>query len=143
MYSCDECKYEECSVSISGRSVTVTANVSGSGGTQITPDSTLSISNSSAEVIFKVLRVGSCHKVLGYGHVWSSTYATPNLDNARFVDYGENVNFGDQVKTNMNNLLPSTKYYVRGWIAIEKQDCDIKEREIFYNDNISEFTTLP
>jgi hypothetical protein len=141
-YSCDECEVKECKTTISGRQVTVTANVSGGGGTQITPDSISEVTSQSAKIAYVILREGACHKIIGYGHVSSATDATPTLENSTFSDYGDNVNFNDQVKTTMNGLLPATRYFVRSWVAIEISDCD-KTREIMYNDAISEFTTNP
>lgn len=141
-YSCNKCEVKECNSSVSGRQVTVTANVSGGGGTQITPDSISEVTSQSAKVSYVVLREGGCHKILGYGHVWSAVDATPTLENGSFSDYGDNVNFNDQVKTSIIGLLPATKYYVRSWVAIEISDCD-RNREVMYNDRISEFTTTP
>lgn len=140
----DGCEVAECSISLgNGSAVTVTNNVSGGQGTQITPDiiDASSITSQSAVVKFTVLKIGRCHEVVGYGHTWSSISATPRIGIDNFIDYENNINFNDEVVTIMNGLLPNTKYWVRSWVAIEAQDCT-RERVIFYNDNISEFTTL-
>lgn len=140
----DDCDVAECSISLgNGSVVTVTSNVSGGEGTQITPDiiDPSSITDQSAVVKFTVLKIGRCHEVVGYGHTWSAVRGTPRIGIDNFVDYENNINFNDEVVTIMNGLLPETRYWVRSWIAIEKQDCT-QERVIFYNDNISEFTTL-
>lgn len=140
----NDCDVPECSVNLSdGAVVTVTSGVSGGQGTQITPDviDSGSITETSAVVRYTVLKIGRCHQVIGYGHTWSSTHATPRVGVDEFVDYEGGVNFNDEVVTVMNQLQPQTQYWVRSWIAIEAQDCT-RERIIFYNDNISEFTTL-
>ena len=140
----DDCVIPECRTNLDNNTiVVVTGDVSGGEGTQITPDiiDSLSITNQSAVVKFSVLKLGRCHKVLGYGHTWSSNSGTPIIGSDNFVDYENNINFNDEVVTLMNGLSPQTKYWVRSWIAIEKQDCGL-ERIIFYNDKISEFTTL-
>jgi len=140
----DDCVVPECNVSLgNGSVVTVTSNVSGGQGTQITPDiiDSSDITDQSAVVKFTVLKIGRCHQVVGYGHAWSSSSATPRIGIDDFVDYEDNINFNDEVVTILNGLSSNTTYWVRSWIAIEKQDCT-RERVIFYNDNISEFTTL-
>jgi hypothetical protein len=107
------CPMEEelsnCSLSlVENGTITVTANVSGEKGTQITPDEIIesSITPNSAEVRFTVLRIGSCHRILGYGHVWSPTKSTPSLgeNNVRSSDFGANVNFNDEVITKWISL---------------------------------------
>ena len=146
--SCKEksdCVVPECGASISnGTSISVTKGVSGGGGTQISPDSidAASITSTSAVVKNQIKKIGQCHEVIGYGHTWSSANASPRIGVDWFVDYQNNVNFNDEVVTLMSDLTPDTKYFVRSWIAIEKQNCD-RERIVFYNDDISEFTTLP
>lgn len=148
MASCKEesdCVVPECGSSISsGTSISVTKNVSGGEGTQISPDSidAASITSTSAVVKNQIKKIGQCHEVIGYGHTWSSKNASPRIGVDWFVDYQNNVNFNDEVATLMSDLTPGTKYWVRSWIAIEKQNCD-RERIVFYNDDISEFTTLP
>ncbi|MEM7104959.1 MAG: hypothetical protein AAF502_17615 [Bacteroidota bacterium] len=140
----NDCVIPECRITLgNGSAVTVTNNVSGGQGTQITPDiiDPSSITSSSATIKFNVHRIGVCHVVIGYGHTWSSTNGTPRIGTDDFSDYGSNVNFGDEVLTSMNNLTSNTKYWVRSWIAIEVQDCTI-ERIIYYNDDVSDFTTL-
>ncbi len=140
----DDCVVPECNTSLgNGSVVTVTSNVSGGQGTQITPDiiDPTDITDQSAVVKFTVLKIGKCHEVVGYGHTWSSSNATPRVGNDEFVDYENNINFNDEVVSIINGLSSNTTYWVRSWIAIEKQDCT-RERVIFYNDNISEFTTL-
>jgi hypothetical protein len=145
------CKKKECdlpscsSISSNGNKVvfTVTGNVSGGNGTQIRADSIdmSSITNHSALVTFQIVKIGKCHKVLGYGHVWSSLRATPVIGDDNFADYGTTVNFGDNATTLITDLKPNTTYWVRSWIAVEKNDCN-RERKVFYNDQISTFTTL-
>lgn len=140
----EECDVPECNISLAdGAVVTVTSNVSGGGGTQITPDSIdqASVTDQSAVVSNKVLRIGQCHQVLGYGHTWSSTSATPRIGIDEFSDYEDNINFNDEVATIMSGLSSGTTYWVRSWVSIEYQNCT-RERIIFYNDNISQFTTL-
>lgn len=142
----DSCELPVCTTRVQNGNklaVSVIDNVSGGEGTQITPDiiDVSSITSNAAVVKFTVLKIGGCHRVLGYGHTWSSTSATPRIGVNNFIDYEDNVNFNDEVATIMRNLFPNTKYWVRSWIAIEKQDCT-KERVLFYNDSISEFTTL-
>lgn len=140
----DGCELPDCTVRIrNGSTITITGNVSGGEGTQITADSidSSSITSNAAVIKFTVLKIGGCHKVMGYGHTWSSTSATPRIGTDNFVDYEDNINFNDEVSTIMRNLFPKTKYWVRSWIAIEKKDCT-QERVIFYNDFISEFRTL-
>lgn len=139
-----DCDVTKCKLSLGGEAaVTVTSNVSGGKGTQITPDIIInsSITESSAVVKFSVVRIGSCHEVVGYGHTWSSSSATPRIGLDEFIDYEVDVNFNDEIITIMNGLTPNTKYWTRSWIAIEIHDCE-RKRIIYYNDKISEFTTL-
>lgn len=146
IFSCkkeNDCDVPECSVNLgSSGVVTVTSNVSGGQGTQITPDivDNTSITETSGTVKFTVLKVGKCHKVVGYGHTWSSVNATPAIGIDSFSDFEDNVNFNDEVVTLMNNLESKKKYWVRSWIAVEVQNCT-RERIVYYNDNISSFTT--
>ncbi|MEM1123965.1 MAG: hypothetical protein AAGJ18_26240 [Bacteroidota bacterium] len=139
----EECNPATCKVRIgNGESVSAIKNVSGGEGTHITADviNQSDITERSALVEFKVLRIGGCHQVIGYGHTWSAINATPKIGIDYFTDYGDNINFNDEVATLMTNLRPNTKYWVRSWIAVEKLDCT-QERVIFYNDTISAFTT--
>lgn len=143
-FSCeDECDYPECSISLTGTPIVVSANVSGGSGTHITPDviDSTSITTESATVTFKVKRIGKCHVVLGHGHVWSSSNSVPTLGNDNYSDYENNVNFNDEISTVIRDLTPNTRYWVRSWIAIEIQDCS-RQRVVFYNDKSTEFTTL-
>lgn len=138
------CELPNCKVKISnGSELEVTENVSGEDGTHITANiiDESNITNNSASVKFTVLRIGGCHKVIGYGHTWSATNATPRIGIDYFVDYEENINFNDEVATIMRNLLPNTKYWVRSWIVVEIQDCSEK-RITYYSDTISTFRTL-
>lgn len=146
LYSCkkgNDCDVPECNVNLGGSGiVTVTSNVSGGQGTQITPDiiDLSSITQSSAIVKFKVLKIGKCHKVIGYGHTWSSTNGTPTIGTDNFIDYEDNVNFNDEVVTLITNLESNKTYWLRAWIAIEVQNCT-QERIVYYNDTVSSFTT--
>lgn len=145
LFSCDEeCEFSECGTSLAnGAVITVSSNVSGGEGTQITPDiiDTSSITTESATVKFSIKKIGSCHTVIGYGHTWSSIHATPRTGTDTFSDYENNVNFNDEVTTVMRNLTSNTTYWVRSWIAIEGQACDTRKRVVFYNDKVSEFRT--
>jgi hypothetical protein len=138
----DEPVQGSCRVNVANSSITVTANVSGEEGTQITPDiiEQSSITAYKAEISFTVHKVGKCHEVIDYGHVWSRLQATPTKENAAQSNYGSNVNFGDQVSTLMYNLTPNRKYYVRGYVTIRSLE-DNTEKTL-YNNNISTFTTI-
>lgn len=143
IFSCtDDEPVQSCRVNVVNSSITVTANVSGEEGTQITPDiiETSSITFNSAEISFTVHKVGRCHEVVDYGHVWSKEYATPTKENANQSNYGSNVNFGDEVRTLMLNLPVKSKIYVRGYVTIRSLE-DYTEKTL-YNNNISTFTTL-
>ena len=125
----------------------MTSNVSGQEGTQITPDQIIesSITSNSALVSTTLLKIGKCHNLLGYGHVWSFDDATPSLSSLSdfdFTDNGVNANFNDDFSSNMLSLMSNTKYYVRAWVAVENAD-DPNDRILFYSDKISSFETLP
>lgn len=144
MYSCSKDEGEEtCKVNVANSSVTVTSNVSGEEGTQISPDKIISstITASSADVIFKVHKVGACHEIIDYGHTWSKDVATPTIDSEKShrSGYGTHVNFGDEVRTSMKDLVANKKYYVRGYVIIKSENYNIK---VLYNDNITVFKTL-
>ena len=143
-FSCKEdgLMLDSCIVNVANSSITITSNISGEEGTQITPDdiNQSSITTNSAEISFKVHKVGECHEVVDYGHVWSLEFATPTVENANQSNYGSNVNFGDEVKTLMNNLSPNRKYYVRGYVKV--RGLEDNSTKTLYNDNISSFTTI-
>lgn len=138
----DDDDVESCAVNVSNTSIVVTDNVSGEEGTQITPDEiiTSSITTNSAEVSFRVLKVGSCHEIIDYGHTWSNNIATPTVEVAEKSSYGSNVNFGDEVRTVMNDLTPNQLYYVRGYVTIRSLNGENQVKTL-YNDNISTFMT--
>lgn len=128
-----------CGINLKDQKLTVVSNLnSGEEGTQITPDSIFNINIESAQVRNKVLKVGRCHRIIGYGHVWSNTNGTPTIENDIVKDYGTNVNFGDEVNTLMIDLVPNTKYWVRSFVTIENEDS--KEQKTLYNNFISDFT---
>lgn len=132
----------DCKVSVANSAILVTSNVSGEEGTQISPDeiSTPSISTNSAEITFRFHRVGNCHEVVNYGHVWSSVNGTPTVNNSNRSSFGSDVNFGDAVNSFMNGLAPNTKYFVRGYIQIRSKE-DGSEIAL-YNDEVTSFITL-
>lgn len=138
-----DCLVPECEKSVV-TSITVVSpdDNSGGDGTLITADllDSSSITANSATIEFTIKKVGQCHKVIGFGHTWSSTNGTPRIDIDNFSDYGEVVTINNKAKTYMNNLSPGTDYFVRNWIAIEKIDCTI-ERKIYYGNNIITFRT--
>ena len=143
--SSDDCEVPDCRVNLSGRQFEILEeSLSGGSGTQFTPDRVVpgSITNSSAQIEFTVKQIGGCHDVVGYGHVWSAVNANPLVGRDIWTDYGTNVNFNDVVRTNMLLLAPNTTYFVRSWVTIEIQDCEAR-RETYYNDMVTEITTLP
>ncbi len=135
---------ESCKVNVANSTITVSSNsdVSGEEGTHITPDIILSssITSNEAEVGFTVHKVGNCHEIIDYGHVWSNEFATPTVENASQSNFGSNVNFHDEVKTLMTDLIGNRKYYVRAYVKVI--DLDQGNEKVLYNDIISSFTTL-
>lgn len=131
-----------CRVNVANSSITISTNVSGGEGTHISPDiiDESSIQQESAEISFIVHRIGQCHEVVSYGHVWSDEFATPTVLNSDQSSYGSQVNFGDEVRTLMDFLYPNTKYFVRAYITIIGLEDGVEKT--LYNDQISSFTTL-
>lgn len=113
-------------------------NNGGTNGTYISLDSLYSVTTTSANCRTSILRIGSSHNILGYGHVWSKDYATPTLENSDHTDYGvitTPVTFISYVK----ELTGDSKYYLRTWIAIE--DKNTSYRQVVYSKEILEFKT--
>lgn len=145
--SCEcECKMDECRINALGKPITIYSNVSGGQGTHITPDTIWKVLNTSATVNLTIKRIGRCHKVLGFGHVWSRQ-EVPLLDFDKFTDFGS-INaedFKEDIKIGsiLMDLTPKTNYYVRSWVAVDVSnvDCTV-ERTVYYNDVILKFTTL-
>ena len=139
-----DCDFEPCEgVTVSSITVVSPSDYSGGNGTLITADTLdlSSITENSATIEFTIKKVATCHKVVGYGHTWSSTSATPRLGVDHFSDYGEVVTVNNKAKTFMTDLTSDTQYFVRSWIALEKQDC-VRERIIYYSNDITSFKTL-
>ena len=90
------------------------------------------ITATSAKVTGEFTKLDDNEKIIQHGHIYSSTNQNPNLDDTR-TKLGETTQIGTFI-SQLADLQPNTKYYVRSYIITEKNT-------IGYHPAIKQFTT--